>query len=122
MPGYRRYCPYTLEPRRRRALAGARPRTRLRRLVAASGTAGATGDRLEYPRGPRGAIGESQYAVTALNELGYHASLRLLPNSTYFTYTNDSRNHAQVIDGGWSADYASADDFIGKLTCSYFVR
>ena len=35
--------------------------------------------------------------------------------------TNDSRNHAQVIDGGWSADYPSADDFIGKLTCSHFT-
>jgi len=35
--------------------------------------------------------------------------------------TNDSRNHAQVIDGGWSADYPSADDFIGKLTCSHFA-
>jgi peptide/nickel transport system substrate-binding protein len=34
---------------------------------------------------------------------------------------NDSRNHAQVIDDGWSADYPSADNFIGKLTCAYFV-
>ena len=51
----------------------------------------------------------------------FRASLRLLPDSTYFTYTNDSRNHAQVIDGGWSADYPSADDFIGKLTCSHFT-
>src|SRR5262249_49137822 len=28
---------------------------------------------------------------------------------------------AQVIDGGWSADYPSADDFIVKLTCSHFA-
>ena len=47
--------------------------------------------------------------------------MRLLPDTTYFTYTNDSRNSAQVIDGGWSADYPSANDFLGKLTCSYFV-
>lgn len=53
--------------------------------------------------------------------LGYCAALRILPDSTYFTFTNDSRNQAQVIDGGWSADYSSADDFIGKLTCRYFV-
>ena len=57
----------------------------------------------------------------ALDQLGYRASLRLLPANTYFTYTNDSRNHAQVIDSGWSTDYPSADDFIGKLTCNYFV-
>ena len=31
------------------------------------------------------------------------------------------RNHAQVIDGGWSADYPSADTFIGKLACTYFA-
>src|SRR5262249_19769850 len=48
-------------------------------------------------------------------------SLRLLPDSTYFTYTNDSRNDAQVIDGGWGADYPSADDFLGKLTCNHFA-
>jgi ABC-type oligopeptide transport system substrate-binding subunit len=70
---------------------------------------------------PQGAIDETKDTVTALKQLGYHASLRLLPDSTYFTYTNDSRNRAQIIDGGWNADYASANDFIGKLTCSYFT-
>ena len=60
---------------------------------------------------PEGAIKEAAETVRALRQLGYRASLRLLPPSTYFAYTNDSRNHAQVIDGGWSADYASADDF-----------
>ena len=59
--------------------------------------------------------------VQTLRQLGYRASLRLLPDSTFFAYTNDSRNHAQVIDGGWSADYPSADNFIGKLACAYFV-
>ena len=33
----------------------------------------------------------------------------------------DSRNRAQVVDGGFSADYASASDFIGKFTCGKFV-
>ena len=119
IPGYRPYCPYTRDP-----AADGRWRAPdlalARRLVAASGTAGMSVTVWNTP-GPRGAIGETNDAVTALNELGYRASLRLLPDSTYFTYTNDSRNHAQVIDGGWSADYPSADDFIGKLTCSYFV-
>jgi ABC-type oligopeptide transport system substrate-binding subunit len=41
--------------------------------------------------------------------------------STYFTYTADSRNRAQVVDGGFSADYASASDFIGKFTCGKLV-
>src|SRR5262249_31334378 len=70
---------------------------------------------------PQVTVAETQAAVAALRQLGYHASLRLLPASTYYSYTNDSRNHAQVIDGGWSADYPSAGAFIGKLTCNYFA-
>src|ERR1700751_4341614 len=44
-------------------------------------------------------------------------------DSRFLTFPSslDSRNRAQVIEGGWSADYASADTFIGKLACSYFV-
>ena len=64
---------------------------------------------------------ETGDTVTTLTQLWHLASLRLLPDSTYFTYRNDSRNQAQVFDGGWNADYASASDFIGKLTCSYFI-
>ena len=59
--------------------------------------------------------------VDALRRLGYRASLRLLPERIQFKYTDDSRNHAQVIEGGWSADYPTANNFIGKLTCAYFV-
>ena len=59
--------------------------------------------------------------VQTLRQLGYRTSLRILPNSTFFDYTNDSRNHPQVISGGWSADSASAGEFISKLTCAYFV-
>jgi peptide/nickel transport system substrate-binding protein len=59
--------------------------------------------------------------VEALRRLGFRASLRLLPVARYFRYTDDSRNHAQVIEGGWSADYPSSNDLIGKLTCVYFV-
>jgi peptide/nickel transport system substrate-binding protein len=119
IPGYRPYCPYTHEPHHDRHW-GAPNLPRARRLVAASGTTGTKVTVWNTP-GPPGAIAETKDTVTALTQLGYRASLRLLPSSTYFTYTNDSRNHAQVIDGGWSADYASADDFVGKLTCSYFI-
>jgi ABC-type oligopeptide transport system substrate-binding subunit len=89
-------------------------------LVAASHTAGMTVTVWNTP-GPPQAVAETDYAVAALKQLGYRASLRILPDNTYFTYTADSRNRAQVVDGGWNADYASADDFVGKLTCSYFV-
>jgi YVTN family beta-propeller protein len=116
---YHRYCPYTRHP----AADGnwhAPDLARARQLVTASGTAGMQITVWNAPT-PQGAVNETQVTVTALRQLGYRASLRLLPYSTYYTYTNDSRNRAQVIDGGWSADYPSADDFIGKLTCNYFV-
>jgi ABC-type transport system substrate-binding protein/DNA-binding SARP family transcriptional activator len=119
IPGYRPYCPYTSEPS-----ADGRWQTpnmtEARRLVAASGTKAMKVTVWNTP-GPPGTIAETKDAVTVLDQLGYRATLRLLPDTTYFTYTNDSRNHAQVIDGGWSADYGDADDFIGKLTCRYFI-
>jgi YVTN family beta-propeller protein len=120
IPGYRGYCPYTRDPSgdgRWRAP----DLSRARALVAASGTEDMKVTVWNINGPPQAAVDETRDAVAALNELGYHASLRLLPDDTYFTYTGDSRNKAQVIDGGWSADYASANDFIGKLTCSYFT-
>jgi ABC-type transport system substrate-binding protein/DNA-binding SARP family transcriptional activator len=119
LAGYRRYCPYTRDPSADGAWH-APDLARARRLVAASGTAGmpvTVWDTAE----PAGSVNETRAAVAMLRQLGYRASLRRLPESTYFAYTNDSRNRAQVIDGGWSADYASADTFIGKLACSYFA-
>ena len=118
--GYQRYCPYTRQP----AVDGswrAPDLARARRLVAASGTAGMKVTVWNVLHTPQGGVNEAEDLVQTLRQLGYRASLRLLPQSTFFAYTNDSRNHAQVIDGGWSADYPSADDFIGKLTCAYFV-
>jgi ABC-type transport system substrate-binding protein len=119
LPGYVRYCPYTRDP----GADGtwhAPDLARARQLVAASGTIGMQITVWNTPTPPT-AVNETRAAVTALRQLGYRASLRLLPDSTYFAYTNDSRNRAQVIDGGWSADFPSADDFIGKLTCNSYV-
>jgi ABC-type transport system substrate-binding protein/DNA-binding SARP family transcriptional activator/DNA-binding beta-propeller fold protein YncE len=119
LAGYHRYCPYTRDPTADGQWHGT-DLARARRLVAASGTAGMRVTVWNSP-GPAFTAAETRDTVTALRQLGYRASLRLLPDSTYFTYTNDSRNRAQAIDGGWSADYPSADDFIGKLACSAFV-
>jgi ABC-type transport system substrate-binding protein/DNA-binding SARP family transcriptional activator len=117
IPGYSPYCPFTTG-----ANAAGRWRgpdmAEARRLVAASGTEGMRVTVWNNTGPPQV---ETRATVAALNQLGYRASLRLLPDNTYFTYVNDSRNRAQVIDGGWGADYAAADDFIGKLTCRYFV-
>jgi ABC-type transport system substrate-binding protein/DNA-binding beta-propeller fold protein YncE len=119
IPGYRRYCPYTSSPTTDGRWHGP-DLARARRLVAASGTLGMSVTVWNLHT-PQVSVAETEDTVATLRKLGYRVSLRLLPDSTYFTYTNDSRNRAQVIDAGWSADYPSADDFLGKLTCGYFV-
>jgi peptide/nickel transport system substrate-binding protein len=117
VPGYRPYCPYTAHP-------GGRWRApdlaRARRLVAASHT---TGMKVVVwdTAVPKALLAEGRETVAALNRIGYRASLRLLASSTFTNYTNDSRNRVQVIDGGWSADYPTADDIIGRLTCAAYV-
>jgi YVTN family beta-propeller protein len=117
IPGYRPYCPYTRNPTADGRWAA--PNLALaKRLVAESATAGMTVTVWSYS-GPQ--LPDVAYTVSALRQLGYRASLRLLPDSTFNTYTNNSGNKAQVIDGCWSANYPTADSLIGQLTCSYFV-
>jgi len=119
LPGYEPYCPYSVHARRNGLWHGP-DLARARRLVAASHTIGM---RVEVwdTFGPPVFLREGRATVSALRALGYRASLRLLPDGRYYASTNDSRTRAQVIDGGWSADYPSADDLIGKLTCRYFT-
>jgi peptide/nickel transport system substrate-binding protein len=119
LPGYRRYCPYTRAPTPDGRWHGP-DIARGRHLVRASGTSGMRVTVWDT-RTPQFVVNEGRAAVTALRRLGYRARLRVLPDSTFFTYTNDSRNRAQVIDGGWSLDYPSANDLIGRLACRYFV-
>jgi ABC-type transport system substrate-binding protein/sugar lactone lactonase YvrE len=119
IPGYRPYCPWTADPTPDgRWHAPDLPRAR--QLVRESGTTGMSVTMWTTPQ-PRIAVIEAQAVVDALNAIGYHATLRTLPDNTYFTYTNDSRNHAQAIDEGWSAYYPNANELLGKLTCRYFV-
>jgi YVTN family beta-propeller protein len=120
MPGFQRYCPYTRNP----APDGVWRRPdlrRARRLIASSGTNGMHVGVWTTPR-PQIAADQGRYLRSLLERLGYRASLHLLvPDARFFAYTNDSRNQAQVISGGWSADYSSPATFIGKLGCGYFV-
>jgi peptide/nickel transport system substrate-binding protein len=108
LPGFRRYCPYP------------RDLSRARRLVAASGTAGmrvrvwgATGSSQDAASG--------RYVVSVLRSVGFRATLRLLPPSRFLSYTGDSRNHAQVIQGTWGAAWPSASNFIARLGCRFFI-
>src|SRR5689334_22435341 len=65
---------------------------RARRLVAASGTAGMKVIVWNVLDTPQGGVDEADDLVQAFRQLGYRASLRVLPQSTFFAYINDSRN------------------------------
>jgi peptide/nickel transport system substrate-binding protein len=119
IPGFRRYCPYTRDPRHDGRWS-APDLSRAKRLVTASSTKGMTVKVWSTPT-PTVARDEAVYVTTLLRRLGYHASVRLLPDEQFLRYTDDSRNHAQVISGGWGADYPSPAAFIGRLTCSSFI-
>jgi len=114
-PGHQAYCPYT-----RGADADGHwhgpDLARARRLVAASGTRGMRVT-VWNTRLPQVQYDESRYVVRALRRLGYAASLRLLPPTRYYDYTNDLRNRAQVVMGGWGLDYPAASSMLVKLTC-----
>jgi peptide/nickel transport system substrate-binding protein len=106
-PGYVRYCPY-----RAPDLPGAR------RLVAASGT-----------HGMRVTVWSNRYlapgarpVVGLLRRLGYHASLRVVPDDAdYAERIFDSRARTQASMFYWAADYPAASNFLAQLlSCSAF--
>lgn len=113
LPGYAAYCPYT-----RGSNTAGRWRgpdlVRARRLVAASGTKGMKVSVWDIEPSAGSLI-----TVATLKRLGYRATLRLLPDERFYPFINDSRNGAQVIAGGWTTDYPSASDYIGKLSCAH---
>lgn len=116
LPGFVRYCPYTLRPSPTGAWHAPNLR-KARRLVAASGTSGMRVTVWTDPAAGR----EARYLASVLRQLGYRAKVAVLPIQRLLAYAGDSRNHVQVVPGGWSADYPSASNFIGKLACRFFT-
>jgi YVTN family beta-propeller protein len=111
-PGYRRYCPYTRAPTsdgswRTPDLA------RARRLVAASGTRGAsvtiwgwTDDTALSPR-------VVEYVRDVLHRLGYRVRTRYFSHAQLATVPRSFFARANLIPAAWFADYPSAYDFFG---------
>jgi peptide/nickel transport system substrate-binding protein len=116
LPGFSRYCPYTLRPSPNGVWQAPNLR-KARRLVAASGTSGM---RVTVWT-DKAASREGRYLAFVLRQLGYRANVGVFPIERVLAYAGDSRNHAQVAPGGWSADYPSASNFIGKLACRFFT-
>jgi len=102
IPGYQRYCPFTVDPTPGGAWVGPDV-SAARKLVAASGT---RGTRVVF-WSQLGMGVTSVFAVSVLRELGYRVSMVTPSLSTFFENVNDSRRHVQVSDGSWFAPSAS---------------
>jgi YVTN family beta-propeller protein len=124
LPGYRRYCPYTRDPRPDGDWS-APDLNRARQLVAASGTRGervdvwGTTDEVAVPRE------EPAYVASVLRSLGYRTHLHLAPISQI---TMRMRRRFQLsVDGDWAAEYPDPASYIpqffgcgGGLTNGYY--
>jgi YVTN family beta-propeller protein len=118
IPGYVPYCPFTTDPGPAGAWVGP-DLTQARQLVAASGTDGMDVTVWSDDLAPDPTTGA--FTVSVLDELGYHAALRILAPAALQQEVNDSRNNAQATDGSWLADYPSASDFFDFFfRCSAF--
>ncbi len=100
VPGYVRYCPYTLGPRRTGEWT-APDLAKARRLVRASGTQGQTVTVWSW-RG--GFEKEARYLVSLLRRLGYRAHIKELRGlDVYFGTIFDPKTRAQSGIGGWGS-------------------
>jgi YVTN family beta-propeller protein len=115
-PGYRRYCPYTLDANAGAGWTAPDP-TKARRLVAASGTRGAR-VALWWPRPI--SVRAARYVEALLDSLGYRARLRLFPDYTaHFTALQRPGASWEIAFSGWLMDYPAASNFITLLSCSH---
>jgi peptide/nickel transport system substrate-binding protein len=114
-PGYRPYCPFTLRPSRAGSWSAPNLAT-ARRLVAASGTAGATVTFWIPPNHrPEGAA-----AVALLRQLGYRVQPKLL-GFDYYAKIGNSRLKVQAGVHTWLPDYPAAAAFLNALfSCAAF--
>ncbi|HZS60792.1 MAG TPA: ABC transporter substrate-binding protein [Gemmatimonadaceae bacterium] len=115
LPGFRRYCPYTADPRRN-GVWSAPDLAKARRLVAASGT---RGDRITVWASPDEGIvpvSVSAYLVRVLRSLGYRTRLHLVP---YQSITPAIRRRIQLsVDGDWLPDYPTPTSYLpGFFSC-----
>jgi YVTN family beta-propeller protein len=122
-PGYRRYCPYTLDPSPDGGWIAPAP-ARAKRLIAASGTAGAPVT-LWFPRFAGIRLG--RHLAGLLESLGYRVQRRSSfggeksePFGPYFMAARalskrGARGSPQIVYGGWMPGYPAASDFIQPL-------
>ncbi|HXJ64223.1 MAG TPA: ABC transporter substrate-binding protein, partial [Actinomycetota bacterium] len=110
-PGYRPYCPYTVDPNPETGAWSDPDVEKANQLVARSGTSGA--DVEVWTPGYTKRFGP--YVVRLLDSLGYHATLH--GAGGYFTKAYPPGPGVQVAIDGWIQDYPSADNFLSLMEC-----
>jgi peptide/nickel transport system substrate-binding protein len=112
LPGYSRYCPYTLHPSSDGAWS-APDLARAQRLVRESGTFGeqvTVSGMNDEPYIPRGV---PAYIAEILRLLGYHVTVHLLPGAAI---TQQMRRRYQITaDGDWLADYPDPSSYLPQF-------
>jgi ABC-type transport system substrate-binding protein/DNA-binding SARP family transcriptional activator len=125
LPGYRPYCPYTLDPGPGGSWT-APDFARAERLVERSGTRGTKVTLLMTPPSPGApTLQIGRYVVSVLDRLGYQASLKVITNAAAVGLGDlaDSRKRPQIGWFTWFQDRPTASNFIEPLlTCRSFVR
>jgi YVTN family beta-propeller protein len=116
-PGYRPYCPYTMDPNDAGTWTGP-DLNRARRLVDASGTEGMEVTLWSWPaRFP----GVGQYLAEVLRELGYRVSLKERNNPEfYFSRISNSENRVQAGVIVWLVDIPTPSGMVHILKCEAF--
>ena len=112
VPGYRRFCPYTIQP----DSSGdwkAPDLAKARALIAASGT---KGERITVWTYSPLFGKESRYLVSLLQRLGYRAQLRDFADIGTYSNTLDRTPSVQAGILGWLGGLVAADTF-SKLSC-----
>jgi peptide/nickel transport system substrate-binding protein len=117
LPGYRPYCPYTVDPGPAGQWIGP-DLARARKLI---DQAHAEGARVVV-WGHSGDQALGSYFVGQLDRLGLRASLHLATDTDFNDNVNDSRRHVQVTVSEWIVDYPSPSDIFDLfLRCSTFT-
>jgi len=109
IPGYRRYCPYTLHPRANGAWS-APDMPRARQLVARSGTIGERVDLIGPAPNGFTPTATTAYIAGVLRALGYRVRVSVIPFASITPAMNDSFQISN--EGNWIPTYPDPSSYI----------
>jgi peptide/nickel transport system substrate-binding protein len=120
IPGYQRYCPYTLHPNHAGTWT-APDLAKAKALIAASGTRGTPITLWSAPGYLTNFTGAARYLASLLDRLGYPTRIKTV-NSGVNPLVNDSRARAQAFLMVQVPSYPAASEFLGAeyFSCRSF--